>query len=655
MKTGETTGASSAQDSTASCSNAYNVGDQGSSGYAVGETNTSREMKIFKKVLRDPVLRQPFQDFLEQQFCAENLNFYIAVEQFREQNFYTDDKIGERAVMARRIYERYFAQNSTEPVNIDNSTSKRIRETIDDGLFPRNTFDIAQYQILHLLKYDCWPRFLRAGGAQPDFTDDQLAEEEDRQRRIELGENVESTTFHRRSSGRALGRQSTSSISAASGTGPLTMRTASDKKKKTTSITTTRQHSLSHPNSPAPSGPRSNTARTQPVQLKFCRLVTGCGDASSAVNEIIIELSDPTQSVRAWTRQQAATVGMDVRNTQVVDAETGTSIDPARQALDALQSRAVRLVPVATLVVEVLPPNYSFRHPTSTPTKIVMIRARHSLSTGGALRPLLVKWFSTNTPGSAPSGASIVIVYNATLEIIRGSVAIGRLQPGKSLAVMSQSQHEGLRICSTLEKKNKTATNCLTPPEFGNPIHSLGLLNKLVRRKTTSSPSSTSRVEEAAPVARVTSSPPPVPSSGETSPRQQQDVLSNTTKKRLSIFKNKSKEASIEKPPSSASTPRTAMQPRPATFSASISVEAPVSLKPTTNTACVPSAATSTKQNGTFTSQNSEPLTESAPGLPRIFSTKVCQADGSEGSTEREPIASSPSSMTGGWQPAAYV
>lgn len=53
----------------------------------------------------------------------------------------------ERAAFARHIYERHFASNSTEPVNVDNSTSKRIRETMQGGKYPRNTFDLAQYQV----------------------------------------------------------------------------------------------------------------------------------------------------------------------------------------------------------------------------------------------------------------------------------------------------------------------------------------------------------------------------------------------------------------------------------------------------------------------------------------------------------------------------
>ncbi|PAV61381.1 hypothetical protein WR25_04907 [Diploscapter pachys] len=112
----------------------------------VPETNNSREMKIFKKVLRDSKLREPFYHFLDQQFCAENLNFYVAVEQFRD--YYCEDDItsDERAQAASWIYERHFAQNCSEPVNVDNSTAKRIKAAMKSGAYPKNTFDLAQYQ-----------------------------------------------------------------------------------------------------------------------------------------------------------------------------------------------------------------------------------------------------------------------------------------------------------------------------------------------------------------------------------------------------------------------------------------------------------------------------------------------------------------------------
>lgn len=90
----------------------------------------------------------------------------------------------------------------------------------------------------------------------------------------------------------------------------------------------------------------------------------------------------------------ATMLGMDKNATEAVDAEVFTvictasfgisfnlfihmrgyfqtcnTIDPARQAIDALQSRSVRIVPVVTFAVEILPPNFSFKNPASTPTK----------------------------------------------------------------------------------------------------------------------------------------------------------------------------------------------------------------------------------------------------------------------------------------------
>jgi hypothetical protein len=46
-------------------------------------------------------------------------------------------------------------------VNIDNSTAKSIKEAVMSGAFGADLYDVAQYQIFHLLKYDCWPRFLQ--------------------------------------------------------------------------------------------------------------------------------------------------------------------------------------------------------------------------------------------------------------------------------------------------------------------------------------------------------------------------------------------------------------------------------------------------------------------------------------------------------------
>lgn len=64
-----------------------------------------------------------FQQFLQQQFCAENINFYLAVEEYKKISETESDR---RLDFGRQIYDRHFAANCIEPVNIDNSTSNHV-------------------------------------------------------------------------------------------------------------------------------------------------------------------------------------------------------------------------------------------------------------------------------------------------------------------------------------------------------------------------------------------------------------------------------------------------------------------------------------------------------------------------------------------------
>ncbi|UMM41809.1 hypothetical protein L5515_017906 [Caenorhabditis briggsae] len=375
-------------------------------GVAPGETNSSRELKIFKKVIRDPLLRSPFQEFLEQQFCAENLNFYLAVEQFKEISDFQ-----ERVSFGRRIFDRYFAMNSTEPVNIDNSTSKRIRETVESGAFPLDTYDIAQYQILHLLKYDCWPRFLRStNNTQPSFTDEELAADDE-----DKNGHSQPTSLNNTNEFEAAAQHSQPAPNAPAATKEKPSKQYSMPAEMTSPV---KKNSLS---------PTHLRQRCRPVEPKHCQLMIGDQFTTETVT-----LDDPTMSVRRWTQEMADQQGMDRMHVEVVDAETGSTIDPARQAIDALQSRALRLVPVVSFIIEFLPANFSFKNPASTPTKLVCIRARHSLSTGIVLRPLLNKY--TLDPQVTR------IVLNGTLELVKRSCSVGAVSQ-KCLTVMSEAQY----------------------------------------------------------------------------------------------------------------------------------------------------------------------------------------------------------------------
>ncbi|ETN70592.1 regulator of G protein signaling domain protein [Necator americanus] len=583
-------------------------------------------MKIFKRVLRDPKLRQPFQLFLEQQFCAENLNFYVAVERFRDMQFNNESKASERASFARHIYERHFAANSTEPVNVDNSTSKRIRETMQAGKYPRNTFDLAQYQIFHLLKYDCWPRFLRAGGVQPEFSDEELAEEDERQHRLDIGEDLPESHGTRATS--ESERQPSTSLSTL----------CSERKKM----------------SIAPSPPRHPPPPR--VEPKHCRLMTG--DTCSTE---LVELNDPTISVRQWTQCTAAMLGMDKNACEAVDAETCNTIDPARQAIDALQSRSVRIVPVVTFAVEILPPNYSFKNPSSTPTKIIMVRARQSLSAGGVLRPLLSKYsIDYNT---------VTVVFSGTLETIRNSVSIGNIGT-RSLTVMSQSQynertHGGKKDVPT--PKDPIATSPNLAAEHNLQFHQHGDISycelpseadRLKHAQKEHSISLMKFVRKAS--AAVTNKEEPVRTIGQRIPSRRKSVGQGTSagvycgeetpteppkepiRKRLSLFKNKSKDSPHDRPSTSADRGSTSESPRIQTRESSASTP----LRQSTAVASPPSPALSAvSPTGTSSKAPASPRTSNGdtPRTPAIFSSKVCSEGEEVMSNER------------GWQTAAYV
>ena len=73
--------------------------------------------------------------------------------------------------------------------------------------------------------------------------------------------------------------------------------------------------------------------------------------------------------MKRWTEIVAEKYGLDKMNTEVVDAQTGSTIDPARQAIDALNNRHVRLMPVVKFPIEFLAPSTSSKCSIPPPVK----------------------------------------------------------------------------------------------------------------------------------------------------------------------------------------------------------------------------------------------------------------------------------------------
>ncbi|KHN72405.1 Regulator of G-protein signaling rgs-6, partial [Toxocara canis] len=466
-----------------------------------------------ERILHNPIYRRPFQQFLEQQFCAENINFYVAVEEYRA---IPDSEMERRSQVARQIYERHFAANSIEPVNIDNSTSKSIRDAVLAQRFSAQLYDVAQYQIFHLLKYDCWPRYLRAGGVAPSF-DDASGEEHpgpstqptqpsqqhqsgDKKRKSLLWHGLKPRFSRRKkesrsgdiltgthsygSSGSPQAAETRSCGGVETGKhSPLQRLASSDTPTATVSPTMSppdtdgsrlvRRAIASSPCSPQPCGsfdsvvdedladvfarPASASRRFLYGQQRSGGGATVAQSSSSASpnrsrqsaaevctrfctlmhNEIAsseqIPLNDPTESVGKWTSVMAAKRGMDPRATEAVDAQSLSTIDPARQAMDALNNRCVCLMPVLHFALEILAPNASTKTGSPSNSRIVLLRARHGLSSGVVLRSVLAK-FSVEYD-------TCVVVLSGTLETIASHINVGTIG-SRCVTVMTQQQFQ---------------------------------------------------------------------------------------------------------------------------------------------------------------------------------------------------------------------
>ncbi|XP_063287505.1 regulator of G-protein signaling 3-like [Pelobates fuscus] len=106
-------------------------------------------------LLAHPYGRAVFRVFLRSEFSDENLDFWLACEDYRDTHptFIMHSR-------ARKIYHHYIAFQAPKEVNLD----ARTRELTEHNLLlpTRTTFDEAQRRIYGLMERDSYPRFLRS-------------------------------------------------------------------------------------------------------------------------------------------------------------------------------------------------------------------------------------------------------------------------------------------------------------------------------------------------------------------------------------------------------------------------------------------------------------------------------------------------------------
>ncbi|XP_072198926.1 regulator of G-protein signaling 21 [Excalfactoria chinensis] len=98
---------------------------------------------------------EAFRKFLKSEFSEENVEFWLACEDFKKTKSST--KI---AAKAQKIYADFIEADAPKEINIDFHTRNHISQNISEPTL--SCFDDAQRLIYSLMAKDCFPRFLRS-------------------------------------------------------------------------------------------------------------------------------------------------------------------------------------------------------------------------------------------------------------------------------------------------------------------------------------------------------------------------------------------------------------------------------------------------------------------------------------------------------------
>ncbi|KAG7325819.1 hypothetical protein KOW79_010744 [Hemibagrus wyckioides] len=106
-------------------------------------------------VLNNRVALSVFSAFLRSQFCEENLQFYLACEQYSHSS--NTFSLGRRA---KEINATYIQTGAPREVNLDSKTRDLTLQLLKAP--SRSSLSHAQKRIRALLEFDCYPRFLQS-------------------------------------------------------------------------------------------------------------------------------------------------------------------------------------------------------------------------------------------------------------------------------------------------------------------------------------------------------------------------------------------------------------------------------------------------------------------------------------------------------------
>ncbi|KAG7227248.1 hypothetical protein INR49_013908 [Caranx melampygus] len=120
------------------------------------KTNEARPLgESLETLLSQKCGQVAFRDFLKSEFSEENLDFWLACQEFQ-----TSDSPGERTRRAARIYEEFISDESPRQVNVDFYTRAIIGQSLQQP--SPSCFDQAQKKVYSLMANGSFPRFIQS-------------------------------------------------------------------------------------------------------------------------------------------------------------------------------------------------------------------------------------------------------------------------------------------------------------------------------------------------------------------------------------------------------------------------------------------------------------------------------------------------------------
>ncbi|KAL6489941.1 hypothetical protein MHYP_G00002860 [Metynnis hypsauchen] len=108
-----------------------------------------------EKLLTHQIGLAAFQIFSKSEFCEENIDFWLACEDFRK--IKRSEKL---AIKAKHIYDEFIKKDSPKEVNLDFYTKEHLGQCLQQP--SKKYFEEAQRRIFYLMEISTYPRFLQS-------------------------------------------------------------------------------------------------------------------------------------------------------------------------------------------------------------------------------------------------------------------------------------------------------------------------------------------------------------------------------------------------------------------------------------------------------------------------------------------------------------